>query len=121
LSALFFNNYFEFLNWCGKYNAIKNNDTIKNDTIKNDTIKNDTIKNDTIKNDTIKNDTNHTSFIKFKNTNETCLEFINYITKNYNTESLVQALEQINDLHGKILNSTKNELIITTTRMTLFG
>ena len=87
LSALFINNYFEFLNWCN-----------------------------------INNSTNQLC-LKFKNTDDTHKSFVDYISRQYKCNELLKGLEDMNQLHSKIVkNSTKNDqLLLTTTRMTLFG
>jgi len=106
LSALFINNYFEFLNWCHNNNTNNNN-----------------------------NNTNQLC-LKFKNTNDTNKAFVDYISRQYQCDDLLKGLEDMNQLHTKIVkNSTNdvknnnnndkinktNNIILSTTRMTLFG
>jgi hypothetical protein len=92
LSALFINNYFEFLNWCNNNN---NN----------------------------RQDSSTQLCLKFKNTDDTYKSFVDYISRHYKCDELLKGLEDMNHLHSKIVkNSTKkDQLLLTTTRMTLFG
>jgi|688.fasta_scaffold276623_1 hypothetical protein len=98
LSALFINNYFEFLNWCNT-----NND---------------------------KNNTNNGLCLKFKNTDANNKAFVEYISRQYKCDVLLKGLEDMNQLHTKIVkystksvknNHVDNNNILSTTRMTLFG
>jgi len=96
LSALFINNYFEFLNWCHTNN--KNNNNMSNQLC-----------------------------LKFKNTDHNNKEFVDYISKQYKCDVLLKGLEDMNQLHTKIVKTStddvknNNKNILLTTRMTLFG
>lgn len=66
------------------------------------------------------NSTSAGNCIQFNNTIETYKNFIDYINKNYKCESLLEGLENMDELHKKILKQN-NELLMSTIRMTLLG
>ena len=92
MSAIFMNNYFEFLNWCNV-----NNGTVGS-----------------------------TSCLKFKNTEDNYIAFMDYISRHYKCKQLLEGLENMNQLHKKIIKhsikSIKSKVnLLSTTRMTLLG
>jgi hypothetical protein len=76
------------------------------------------------------NANNGNNCLKFKNTEDNYKSFIEYISRQYKCEILLEGLENMNQLHKKIIknstssnkNKNKNKVnLLSTTRMTLFG
>ena len=62
--------------------------------------------------------------LKFKNTPDSYKKFIEYISRHYNCNDLLEGLENMKSLHKKIIRNNINNIninIVSTTRMTLFG